>query len=265
MASVKICEMDDTNKYFVGTCTHVSDTPEILSRYEIDFAAEKRIGWLQSLQSKGVRTKVAYIDSEPVGFMHLIPIEVCPWGPVGKDLLVIPCLVVLSKARGRGTGKKLVACAEEEALRQGLKGLAAIAYYHKHWFMPAAFFEKCGFQVVRRRNNEAVLWKVRDQSAAEPELLAPNYSFGENEGKVTIDLFWNTFCPTSCIEAQRVREVAEEFGDKVLLNEYCADDRDIFLRYQITRGIFINGREIWYGHEAPKEGIREAIYEALKD
>lgn len=86
MALVKICEMDDANKYFVGTCTHVSDTPEVLSRHEIDLAARKRIGWLQGLYSKGVRTKVAYIDNEPVGFMHLIPIEICPWGPVEKSL-----------------------------------------------------------------------------------------------------------------------------------------------------------------------------------
>ena len=265
MALVKIHEMDDIDKSFVGTCTHVNDTPKFLSRHEIDFAAKKRICWLQGLYSKGVRTKVAYINNEPVGFMHLIPIEICPWGPIGKDLLVLPCLVVLSKVRKRGIGKKLIACAEEETLRQGLKGLVTIGYYHIHWFMPAAFFEKCGFEVVKRRNNEAILWKVYDQSVTEPELLTPNYNFIENKDKVTIDLFWNTFCPTSYIEAQRVREVAEEFGDKVLLNEYCADDRDILLRYQIDRAIFINGKEIWYGHEAPKEGIRKAIYEALKD
>jgi len=28
--------------------------------------------------------------------------------------------------------------------------------------------------------------------------------------------------------------------------------------------IFINGKEIWWGHEAPKEGIREAISQALR-
>ena len=94
MALVEIHEMNDTDESFVGTCTHVNDTPEILSRHEIDFAAKKRICWLQCLYSKGVRTKVAYIHNEPVGFIHLIPIEICPWGPIGEDLLVIPCLVV---------------------------------------------------------------------------------------------------------------------------------------------------------------------------
>jgi hypothetical protein len=78
-----------------------------------------------------------------------------------------------------------------------------------------------------------------------------------------IDLFWNEFCQTSNIEAQRVREVAAEFGDLVALNEYSTDDRPILLRHQISRGIFINGREIGWGYEAPKAGIRKAIAQAL--
>lgn len=102
MALVNIRNMKDSDKYFVGTCTHVNDTPKCLSRCEIDYSAKRRIAWLQSLYNKNVRTKVACINDEPVGFIHLIPIEICPWGPIGEDLLVIPCLVVLSKIRKKG-------------------------------------------------------------------------------------------------------------------------------------------------------------------
>jgi len=82
---------------------------------------------------------------------------------------------------------------------------------------------------------------------------------------VGVDLFWNTFCQTSDIEAHRVREVVAEFGDSVVLNEYCADDHVILSRYQTPRGIFINGKEIGWGYEAPKEGIREAVSKALNN
>jgi hypothetical protein len=58
--------------------------------------------------------------------------------------------------------------------------------------------------------------------------------------------------------------VAAEFGDSVALNEYSADDRPLLLRHQIARGIFINGREICWGHEAPRGGIRDAITQALR-
>ncbi|RLG31134.1 hypothetical protein DRN97_09735 [Methanosarcinales archaeon] len=58
--------------------------------------------------------------------------------------------------------------------------------------------------------------------------------------------------------------MVEESKSKVILNEYCADKRSIFLRYQIPRGIFVNGKEVWFGHEVPKDGIRKATLKALE-
>ena len=150
-----------------------------------------------------------------------------------------------------------------------------LGYYHDFWFMPASFFEKCGFSMVGCREvtsegekeflgREAILWKLFDPSAEAPRFLEPNYHFKPVPGKVVVDLFWNTFCQTSDIEAQRVREVAAEFADSVVLHEYCADDGAILSRYQLPRGIFINGKEIGWGYEAPKEGLRKAISEALE-
>jgi hypothetical protein len=55
-----------------------------------------------------------------------------------------------------------------------------------------------------------------------------------------------------------------EYGDPVILNEYSADRREVLLRYEIPRAIFVNGREIGWGYEAPKDGLREAISGALK-
>jgi hypothetical protein len=168
-------------------------------------------------------------------------------------------------------GEALLAAAEEEARRQGRKGIVTIGYYHDFWFMPASFFEANGFSkcggarqgYYDPKSRAAVLWRVFDEHAEAPVLLKPSYKFKPIPGKVVIDLFWNAFCQTSNIEAQRVREVAAEFGDSVALNEYSADDRPVLLHHQVARGIFVNGREIYWGYEAPKEGIRQAIAQAL--
>jgi len=265
MSLVEIRDMDATDERFVGTCTHVNDTPQCVQREEIDASAKRRLAWLRSMYEKGSRVKVACIDGNQVGFLHVMPVEICPWGPIGRDLLAIPCLCVLKKVKHRGIGRALISEAEEEARRQGRKGVVTIGYHHDFWFMPAPFFERCGFSVVKRKGETAILWKVFDTSPQVPEFLEPNYQFKPLEGKVVVDLFWNMFCPTSDIEAQRVREVVVEFGESVVLHETCADDRMILLRYQIPRGIFINGKEIFWGHEAPREGIKEAISQALRD
>jgi len=274
MPSIEIRDMTADDEYFVSTCTHVDDIPDILHRNEIDACAKTRISWLKDMHQKGARVKVAYINSEPAGFLHLIPVEVCPWGPLGSDLMVIPCLVALKEVKGRGVGRELIAEAERETERQGRKGVVTKAYYSDFWFMPAPFFEMCGFSVVERRkvtsevekkflNEAAILWKILDPTAEPPRFLNPNYQFRPIPGKVVVDLFWNAFCQTSGIEAQRVREVAAEFGDSAVLNKYPAEDPRILSRYQNPRGIYINGKEIGWGYEAPKEGIREAIEGAL--
>jgi GNAT superfamily N-acetyltransferase/thiol-disulfide isomerase/thioredoxin len=269
MASVIIRDMDPADEYYVATCTHVGESDEI------DACAERRLAWLESMHSEGLRVKVALCDDAPVGFLYVMPIEICPWGPRGRDLSVIPCLVASRKVKGRGAGRALIHAAEEEARSQGSKALVTTAYYGDFWFMPARFFERCGFSKVRSREvttegekgyleEETILWKVWDSSAEFPEFLERKYEFEPVSGKVVVDLFWNTFCQTSNIEAHRVREVAAEFGGKVILHEYNADDREIISRYGLPRGIFVNGREIGWGYEAPRDGIREAISRALR-
>ena len=251
-------ETDAEAASYVGACTHVGESEEM------DACARRRQAWLNRMYSHGVRVKVAKVDGELAGFAYVMPIDLCPWGPLGEDLAILPCLVVQQKAKGTGAGRALIAAAEEEARSQGLKGLATLAYYWDFWFMPASFFERLGYRVATRRGDEAVLWKTFTETPPPaPRFLTPRYDFVFVPGKVAVDLFWNTFCQTSDIEAQRVREVAAEFGDAVVLREYCADDRDVLLTYQRDRGIFVQGDEIGWGYEAPREGIRAAITAAL--
>jgi GNAT superfamily N-acetyltransferase len=262
--SIETHDMDSNDECFVATCTHINESEEM------DASGVRRLAWLRAMHERGSRVKVATFGGRVAGFLHAMPIEISPWGPLGRDLMVIPCLVSASK--GHGVGQALLAAAEEEARRQGRKGIVTIGHYHDFWFMPAAFFEAKGFSKcgrVRkgyfgRETRTAMLWRVFDKRVEAPTLLKPNYKFKPLAGKVVIDLFWNAFCQTSAIEAQRVREVAAEFGGSVVLNEYSADDRAALLSHQIPRGIFINGREIWWGHEAPSDGIRQAITQSLR-
>jgi len=269
MSSIEIKDLDDAGEegqYFVSTCSHVNESDEI------DTCAEKKLAWLKKMLDKGLRVKVAFLEGKPAGFLHMIPIEYSPLGPIGKGLMVLPCLYVADKWRGKGLGKALLQAAEEETLKQGKKALVTCGYYGDFWFMPASFFEKHGFSPIRRKrvvregekdylSETVLLWKVFDETAEHPQFLNPRYEFKPIDGKVVVDLFSNIFCKEG--EAQRVREVVKEFGGKVVLNEYPAEDPTILSKYQLSRAIFINGKEIGWGYEAPKDGIRKAIQEAL--
>jgi len=258
MADIEVRDITPGDEYYVGTCTHENESDEI------DASSRRRLAWLKGNYDRGVRAKVALLGAARVGFIYVMPTEISPWGPVAAGLMVVPCLVAHSNWKGRGVGKALLAAAEEEARRQGNKGLVIQAYDWDSWFMPLAYFAKLGFKEVERTGKYVLLWKRFDETAEPPRLLKPGYEYEPVEGKVVVDLFYNTFCETSDIEAHRVREVAAEFGDKVVLREYPAEDRQTLHRYQTPRGIYINGQEIFWGYEAPREGIREAITKSLE-
>jgi GNAT superfamily N-acetyltransferase len=257
MTLLQIVDMRPQDERFVASCTHVGETDEW------DASCKRRIPWLHEMIAQGMRVKVALLDGQHAGFLYLMPIEIAPAGPVGADLSVIQCLTVRDRLKGHGTGHALVAAAGEEARRQGRRGIVVTAFYHDFWFMPAPFFEGCGFSVARRREETAILWVTFDETAQAPEFAERCYQFVPVEGKVAIDLFWSRSCLTTDTEAQRVREVAAAFGDAVVLREYCADDPDVRAQYGIYRAIYIDGREVGWGYEAPKEGLREAIREAM--
>jgi GNAT superfamily N-acetyltransferase len=257
MSSIQIREMTAHDERFVASCTHVGETEEW------DASCRRRIPWLREMVEQGMRVKVALLDGEHAGFLYLLPIEIAPAGPVGRDLSVIQCLAVKNELKGHGVGHALIAAAEEEAQKQGRKGIVVTGFYHDFWFMPAPFFEECGFTVAARRGNAALLWKTFDDRAQPPLFMVRRYRWTPVEGAVVIDLFWSRSCLTTDTEAQRVREVAAEFGDAVLLREHCADDPAVRARYGIYRAIYIDGQEIGWGYEAPRDGLRAAIREAM--
>jgi GNAT superfamily N-acetyltransferase len=270
MMPIEIKDMDESSEYYASTCTHVNESEET------DRNAKRRLDWLKNMHGKGLRVKVVYVDGEISGFLNMMPIEHSPMGPLGNDLMMVQCLYVPKEFKGKGAGRALMEAAEEEARRQGKKGLVTYGYRWDFWFMPASFLEKHGFEPVDSRKIDfegesedvqemVLLWKPFDDTAQEPRFPESKYEFKPVPGKVVVDLFWDISCQTTNIEGERVVEVAEEFGDKVVLNEYPTHDHDVFMKYQKHRGIFINGKEIGWGHEAPKEGVREAIQEALAE
>ena len=261
MCSLRVVDADDRYFRYVSLCTHIdSSSPDQVK------AAERRLEWLKDQIREGrMAVKVAINgDGKPLGFMHLIPIEFPTSGMVGRDLMVIPCLTlnykrVYAKERGTGVGRVLVEAGEQEARSRGLKGLAVRAYEGDFWFMPSGFFEKLGFTRVEASE----IWVRRWAETDAPSLRPSQYRYVPVPGKVVIDYFWSPFCLTVCQEIDTIRQVAEEFGDRVVLREYRADDPDIAARYGMGRALFINGERRDWGYAAPEEDLRRVVNSKL--
>jgi GNAT superfamily N-acetyltransferase len=253
-----IRDMIEDDEYYVGTCTHVNE-----NNNEYEISCPRRISWLRSMEKYGLRVKVALFDGVHAGFLYVMPAEISPWQIQGRELMVFPCLVSQSKFSQKGIGKKLIEAAEEETKRQDRKGIATIGYFWDFWFMPAEYFLKLGFIVAERRTEEAILWKQFNEDIEPPHFREEHYIFKPIKNKVVIDLFWNRFCLTSDVEAQRVREIALEFRDDVILNDFSTIDQKILQQYGIERRIYVNGVMIEVGPEVEKTRLREVIKNEL--
>lgn len=250
--------MTKEDEWYVGTCTHVGEKNE-----EIEKCAKERIEYFRKMKKSGLKIKVALFDDQYAGFIYLFPIEISPWEIQGENLFFIPCLVAHSNFSGHNIGKALIEAGENEAKKQEKDGIAVSAMDWDNWFMPAEYFIHLGFEVAQRKDIELLLWKKFNENALLPQFIEKNYSFKEIKNRVVIDLFYNTFCQTSAIEAERVRSVIKEFGNKLILNEYPADNRIICTRYGISRAIYINGRLLELKAEIDKDILRKHIVAAI--
>ena len=260
MSEIVTRDIQLEDEYFVSTCSHVGESEEI------DACGRRRLRLIRHLMGEGAVVKAALLDGKHVGFAHGIPIEHSSWGPDGEGLMTIPCLFVLPAAGRNGIGRTLMEAVENDARRLGHVGMALTGFRDlpgAEWFMPAAFFEHIGYEGIDGRERSHLLWKPFSDDAVPPRFLKRCYAFTPIVGKVVVDLFYNEFCQTSGLEAQRVREVCAEFGDRVVLNESCAEDHHALLACGISRAIYVNGAEIGWGYEAPKDGIRAAIRREL--
>ncbi|MBL8029487.1 MAG: GNAT family N-acetyltransferase [Fibrobacteres bacterium] len=260
MAEITIKDISPADEYYVGCCTHINESEEM------DRSSKRRINWFHTMYDKGLKIKVAILDNKQVGFAYSMPIETCPCMFIGEKLLAIPCLFVEFKFQKLGIGKMLLNSIIEEADRNKYDGIVTDGFYVDWWYMPAPFFLKHGFEIVQQHESRATLiLKFRD-SVKIPELAGDSfvkYTFKPIEDKVVVDLFWNPFCFTSDLEAERVREVVAEYGGKVILNDYNAAENNNMRTFKSFRAIYINGVPIKVGEETSKKTVRNRINEEL--
>lgn len=245
---------------FVSTCTHSMSN-------QLDPVAAERARWISAQMEHGLKIKIAIEDGRPVGFAHCLPIELGTWEIEGHDLMAIPCLTVsyekvYSGRKGSGAGKALVEAVENEA-RVTRKGVAVLGFDHKFWFMPSSFFARLGYQEVDRRGNKVILLKAFVPVEA-PRFTEFVHNASLRAGKVVVDAFWQSICPTPIEEMRNIRKVCDEFGARVILNATNTTDPENRTRYPVTRALFINGKRLNFDCVASLEEIREAIAQELK-
>lgn len=191
------------------------------------------------------------------------------WGPSERALVpyniedhtaFLYCEWVQRSYRGRGLMRQLLGRFIAQLQNEGYKGVLVDGTEFPD-YMHYSHFTKRGFRVIQDFGQFKLLYLPLAQEEVEVEKLEPQIPV-EGRAPVEVLIIGSRWCPVGSAAVLLVRKVAEEFGNRVLIEEVPAS-REAVARYGTADGIFINGKEKLMA-PASEEQVRRAIAEELE-
>ncbi|MFX0181209.1 MAG: GNAT family N-acetyltransferase [Candidatus Hodarchaeota archaeon] len=235
---------------------------------EMKEAGDHKSKWYEKMKEKGLGVKLA-VDSNKtaIGMIQYIPIEYS--NAEGEDLYFIDCIWVHGYDEGignhqkKGVGKVLLQAAEQDAKSRGSKGIVAWGLSLPFW-MKASWYKKRGYIKVDKESIAVLLWKPFSDDAVPPKWIKQQKNPQKIPGKVVVTAFINGNCPAQALVYERAKRAALEFGDNVVFQEFNTSNREIFLEWGISSGLFIDAKEIRTGPPPSYEDIKKKIAKKVK-
>lgn len=107
---------------------------------------QDKLEWLKARFREGLKIKLIVRGGR--GFIEYVPGEFA-WRAIDAPrFMVIHCLWVVGRAKGRGSGAALLNECVRDARSQGMDGVAAVTARHKVGLVDTGFFLHQGFRVV---------------------------------------------------------------------------------------------------------------------
>jgi len=186
----------------------------------------------------------------------LIPYEIEP------GVACIYCTYILGDYLHKGYGRMMFDYMKNALKSQFVKGIMVRGTEFKEW-MHYELFLKQGFQVIQEHSPYKVMYFPLTQKDIILKVLDLNYT--PSKDKVEVTLFKSSFCPVSPFMYNRIRKVAQSFGDKVKLVEMDGTLENV-KRYGTLEPL-INGKIKLFGpvsEEDIMKSVEEEIFELSK-
>lgn len=235
---------------------------------EMKDSGQQRENWFNEMLNKGLRVKLALTEENVIaGFIQYLPVEhsiLC-----GHEGYFIYCIWVHGHKQGRGNlqkkgiGKALLQTAEYDAKMLGAKGMAAWGLILPFW-MQASWFKKHGYKQAARDGMAALMWKPFTEDA-----IAPNWRKAKKlptpiAGKLLISIFNHGWCATQNIAAERMKQVAKEFPEQAILQEYNTRDRAVIEEWGLSDAIYLDDKLVNTGPPPSYKKLKALVMKKLK-
>lgn len=108
---------------------------------------QRKLVWLRKRFDEGMQIKILFSGKRSFAFIEYLPGEFAWRAVEAPGFLVIHCLWVVGKGKGRGYGSRLIELCLEEAEAEGKAGVAMVTS-RGNWLAGSELLLKKGFEVV---------------------------------------------------------------------------------------------------------------------
>jgi GNAT superfamily N-acetyltransferase len=199
-------------------------------------------------------------DGTSVGQLYFAPSEraLVPY-QIEPGVAVMYCEWVQRRYQKRGLGRLLFGAFEADMRDQGCKGVVVEGTDREEQMFFEHYLAR-GFEIIHDAGRRKLLFLPLSQAQIDARPLQPRIP-ARRGVPVEILILSGYLCPFETSTQVLLLEVAQEFGDKVVVRQEPLNPETL-RRYGVADGIFINGRPGLTGG-ATEEAIRQAIIEAL--
>jgi hypothetical protein len=231
-------------------------------------AAEIKARWLDRMMAKGLAAQLAFQEGVPIGFIEYMPIALSHHRR-GTGLYQVNCLDAPHTppwstepgARVPGCGMALVNAMIEDVQDKcgGVIGASTIAYTDT-----AGFFARLGFEWNEANGQRWLIRSFAPFELPEPITYEQRYLFEPLAGKVVLDTFWVSSCTSSPLALVRLRDICRELGDRIVLHEYCLDERAQLVKHGADDLTYFDGQSPTWSYQLTRDKIRQTLRTCLE-
>jgi GNAT superfamily N-acetyltransferase len=229
---------------------------------------ETKVGWMKRRFVEGLRYKVLYVNEgtkrgfRARGFIEYMPGEFAWRGISAKDYMVIHCIWVVGRNKGKGYGSKLLLLCLDEAKAEGLSGVAVITS-DKTWLPKKGLFVKNEFELADTMPGFELYAKRFAPNVPLPEFNSLPKSRLEKYAD-GLAIFKSEQCPYSSASVRHIEELAKELGlpFRVEHIENCKQAQNMVHLYG-TFCVLYNGKIVTH-RPIGKKDLKELLSSLVK-
>ena len=240
---MNIIEVDDTNIDSRGFFCYMSKKKSI--------GYQRKLKWLKARFSEGMRIKLLELPDR--GFIEYLPGEYAWRAVEARGYMVIHCLWVVGKSKGKGYATALLNECIRDAKAAKMKGVAMLTS-EKNWLLKRRFLERHGFDKVAELPPAFSLMVKRFGKGNLPSLLDNTATVRRKFGK-GLTVFRSDQCPYIEDATQTALGVAEKVGIETRVVEMSSADevRKLSPSPFGVFGIVLNGGFLSYHYMLEKD------------